>query len=536
MPLKDRSIGRIEMFDRAAAPVFVAVVLLAVLLRFLIDPRRINDDAALYLTTGQLILKGRMPYVDFVDINPPLIMYLNVVPAAIARWLSLSPIVVLNVLVWSLVVGSTMLIRHVLRLRPNRSNRTESLVLIAWVSVNAYVAWIGSWGQREQLFVVLYVPFFVLRSLGEQRRRVPTLVRVSLGVAAALGACLKPGFLVIVAAPEIYWMLRRVTRRPISVETAAFATTGFAYAAHFLLVPTAMRRELFGRWLPLISQRYNNAYGVGIVGTGLALVRYWAISACLLAAAVTVLLVVRDRWSRSGPLVDLVTPLVLMSLAALGYYLYQRKGWPYQAIPFGMFAALAFAAAIGQVWDQIADSRERKSQQKVHISRFVLFLALTTCVAVGEVGPALYARSQHAQTPIEDIVGRFSNRGDPVLIFSTSVKPASTTLLRTDRRPGSRYLWMFPIALFEGRGRSINRNPYPRPAIMSPGELRFVDDVEADIAVMKPTLIVVQRGGCQGCVPGFQLLTYLERSGIEQMAMRAYTRVGQFRGWVAFAR
>src|ERR1700679_1637233 len=67
--------------------------LIASLLYKLRYPLEINTDNAVYLAVAQLLLGGKQPYVDFYDTNPPLIMYLNVIPAAIGNWLGLNSII-----------------------------------------------------------------------------------------------------------------------------------------------------------------------------------------------------------------------------------------------------------------------------------------------------------------------------------------------------------------------------------------------------------------------------------------------------------
>src|SRR5687768_11876217 len=43
-------------------------------------------DQTMYLGLAQLFLDGMRPYVDMVDFNPPLILYINLIPALIERW------------------------------------------------------------------------------------------------------------------------------------------------------------------------------------------------------------------------------------------------------------------------------------------------------------------------------------------------------------------------------------------------------------------------------------------------------------------
>jgi hypothetical protein len=49
----------------------------------------LRDDTGILLDGARLILDGRMPYVDFADINPPMTHYIHVLPVYLARILKL---------------------------------------------------------------------------------------------------------------------------------------------------------------------------------------------------------------------------------------------------------------------------------------------------------------------------------------------------------------------------------------------------------------------------------------------------------------
>ena len=51
-----------------------------------------NQDAAAVLQWSQRWLAGERLYVDLIDVNPPLIFVLNLIPAMLARWLPLDGI------------------------------------------------------------------------------------------------------------------------------------------------------------------------------------------------------------------------------------------------------------------------------------------------------------------------------------------------------------------------------------------------------------------------------------------------------------
>jgi hypothetical protein len=507
---------RVRDPERVAVSVFTYVVLFALLLRYLIDRESINHDVAMYLNTGQLLLHGKLPYVDFVDLNPPLIMYMSAVPAAIARVFGISPIVVCNVSVWVVVAASTLSIQALYRRWANWSLRTEALLLLGFLAVNAMVASTGDWGQRDQLFAVLYLPFFFLRLLDQERVRVPPVARGVVGAAAALGACLKPGFLVIAVVPEVYWALRHARRPLRTVETNAFIGVCVAYALHFFLLPASARDAFFTRWLPVIARDYGAYY----VGWRDLIYRQWVLIFILLLVATVLFLHETTPARRPATFNELFVPLALLSGFALAYYYQQHKGWTYQVIPFQIFAAVASGIAIGVVLDQRAsrdETTDRRTQSRL-LAAILVVASLT--IIVNEEARAFSVASHRPDGAGYSLIKEYSRPGDQVLIMSTGVGPAYPALVQLDREPGSRYLWMFPIALYEAkRAPSDWCLPYDR---MSAKEQRFVSDVEHDIATRKPQLILVAHT-CLACPPGFSLVRYLVSSGIQSTSLGAYT-------------
>ena len=91
-----------------------------------------------------------------------------------------------------------------------------------------YVA--DGYGQREHTFMLLYMPFFLLRWARYQGQHFSRTLAVTIGLFAALGVCLKPHFVVIAAVCELYAVInQRSLRRLVNFETVAFTIGGLAY-------------------------------------------------------------------------------------------------------------------------------------------------------------------------------------------------------------------------------------------------------------------------------------------------------------------
>ncbi len=537
----------------AAAWVVLAIMLLGVaLFGVWRAPDRINHDCALYLQEAELLLDGAVPYRDFVELNPPLVIYLNVPTVFLARFLDISPIVVFHSLVIVLLALSAMEMRWLLgKGRLGFSLGGRGLVLLAWAALYFIVDGRGDTGQREQLFVLLYVPFLFLRILRHRGGAVSGWFAAMLGVQAGIGVALKPYFLLIAIGVEMVLLWRSRRGKTVwSLENFALATVVAAYALHWLFVPAAMREAFFGRWLPMIWRGYG-AYNVSyrevagsIIGSPLSLA---AVAAALLAAFVAVRSSARWR----DPLAALAA---LAGMALLAIFL-QQKGWSYHRIPLDAAGLLCLAVLAGK-WPK------RGWLLSAHSAHLVTAAILCLLIAACATDRATARTEPPDFVALQRIVQTHSAPGDRVLIVASSVRPAYPMLLQLGRKPGSRYLCSFPVAFFyaeEKRGqvqfagtaqrraptRSVGRRTnwtcplfsttYRDYADASDGERQFLDELADDVAQLQPRLVIIHdRPGWLGLPDGFNMFDYLEQAGWAKRALDNYQELPAPRGWKVF--
>jgi hypothetical protein len=193
-------------------------------------PLTINHDCGWYLFAGGRILDGAQPYVDVVDVNPPLILYLNAAVVALARGLGLAEIAVFQACVLLIVALSLALCARVLA----DTARSGALGVLAWLLLG-FAGY--DFGQREHLLVASVLPWVLLAATRERGENVPRWLALTTGALAGLGCALKPFFLLVplfVLAPARVKALRRP-------EQLAFAAVLLGYALHFALLPGAVR-------------------------------------------------------------------------------------------------------------------------------------------------------------------------------------------------------------------------------------------------------------------------------------------------------
>ena len=185
---------------RRALTATTAAVACLCLMALCVGLRRspLNWDVALFLQQAQLIILGRVPFRDFWDINPPLIMFLNLPPVLLAKGSGSSdragP---------STAASFSCFLASLLLVRASGWGRESSRyfpVAAALALGSLHALLIGEFGQREHLFAISFVPYFLARWSGEPEREGGSIAAV---FGCALFACLKPVFFILLLASEL---------------------------------------------------------------------------------------------------------------------------------------------------------------------------------------------------------------------------------------------------------------------------------------------------------------------------------------------
>lgn len=516
----------------AIAACFVAAKLFLII-RY---PLQIHHDCALLLQQGQLILDGWVPYVSFIEVNPPLIMYLNVLPAFLARSLGLNALPTFSFLVLILAVWSATSIYKSLRLL-DRKNDTQSAVVVFATYLGITLLVVGNeFGQREHLFSALCFPFIFLRLLRWSGEYVPAYRGAVLGVLAAIGVCLKPYFLLIVAGPEIYWFFSYRRFRPLlSTEFWCFVATGLAYVGHFYFLPAEMFRAYFFVWVPEVAKHYD-AYANGIRHT---LVQLYFLVPIVVAVAAILLSRCYTRGVRRW-----ILGLACATLAAAITYMIQLKGWKYHAVPMEIGAALLVAllgSASSKANGSLTDTKRASwtiPRLYTTFSRSSLAILLMFC-AYRAYSMDRLLHDRCVPTELYTVVDKMTQTGDTVLFIDTSVVPAYPMMMQLGLLPASRYLQSLPVALaYEDEKHDDGRKlPYHSASEMSNLEAAFLRDMFADIQTSTPILIAIKSDEHpQACPKNFRMLDYLRQYPSFKYVEEHYDAIEEIDGFRLFVR
>jgi hypothetical protein len=287
----------------------------------------INHDTAWFLYATKRWLDGAALYRDIVEVNPPLAFFLTAPAVLLSRQFGIGETA--GLVGWivglsAISLGATHLL---LRRLPGMTSNERGQVTVVLAFAAALLP-AAMFGQREHFLIVFLLPYMALGACRLVSTAPSLPARVAIGAFAAAGLCLKPHFLLIPAALELLFAIRRRSlwqwRQP---ENMVMAALGMAYVAWtWFAYP-----EFFANILPWGAEAYVPYYGRAFSQVLLS-----ALPVAGLALALT-------YWTlRHGG--DAITTIFMVAaFAALAAYLLQAKGYLYQLMPAAAFTFLAAA-------------------------------------------------------------------------------------------------------------------------------------------------------------------------------------------------
>lgn len=522
----------------------VAVLSLRMLVSVMLHPLRIGWDPALHLQCAQLIVEGGLPYVDMFDVNPPLIWYLDTLPALLSAALNQPVTLTFNLFMVALMVLSGVLcVRLVLHKLPDDELLVNIALIFGLLYFNFFLAF--DFGQREEIFVLLYMPFLFLRYCRYRGASISRREAVATGVVGGMGICLKHYFLIDAVFVELFLFLffqvrnvKTAVSRLFAAETFAAVIFAVIYIGHFLLLPPVVKENYFGFLVPAFAggyQFWDTCLAGSLAAPGKREVFF------LLAAGVLLTLPSVKR----APLLGAVAAFALSGLIP---YLLQFKGWNYQDIPAYAGAVMllsgAVAASISYTIIPLFSSSNTsmtigsKQLDSLILSGLVV-LSGASIVSAQEEQSHVRSEAQFAledvgykgSSPWSDIDSPFVNimlanasYGDAVLFMSNAVAPGFPPLTQLRMKPASRHLHCCILSVLQYIKEERPKNAQNKRLIALGS--RVIDEYKADIKRTRPVLIFIQDVPVAG---------YLKPYKFDQI-LKDYKKIDQVAGFTAYKR
>lgn len=314
----------VRVFDPATPARRVAVTVASLLLLsaavsimlFAAMRTPLKDDIAWLLYVARRWMAGRELYVDLVEVNPPLIVWLSAIPIRIGAWLDIDaqriamPFFIVAVLScgwWATVL-----------LRVRGGMFADRLPVFAVIGSVLLVVPAGDLGQREHLLVAAMLPYLVLFAGALDGRRPHWTTSIAAGLIAGIGCALKPQYAGVLTALEVAALLHGL--RPWRVAPIVAATTMAAYGVAVAIVCPAY----LGRAVPLALAIYG--------GTDVTFLQLLGDSAVLLGGEAIAIFLWRHA-RRDLPERNLLLALIVFAAASTAVCFVDGKDWFYHRLP-----------------------------------------------------------------------------------------------------------------------------------------------------------------------------------------------------------
>lgn len=499
----------------------------------IIHPYRIGWDTALHLQAAQLITQGKIPYVDMFDVNPPLIWYLDTIPAYFSILLDLPATQTFSFFLTSVILYSSCSCLYLLF----KSKSSKELIFfvpftVGLIVFNFFLRF--DFGQREDIFVLLYLPFFVLRWLRWNDHELPSRnLSILFGLIGGVGICLKPHFLIPAFLVELVWLIdKRNWKKLVTVETIACFSAGVIYLLHFLFVPAQMRDNYFGYLVPAFKLGYH----------------FWDVSTAamfsppdkrnvffIMVLGVVFGLALRKRSS-------LFVPLSVFAVSSNIPYLIQFKGWAYHNQPVYAAATILGYMVVGYILFLIGryivqncavPEKLMLYLVPIFIGGIAFYDAYTDTVKVNsERKVAMETFGLKGKSPIFDldspflrIFEKYYRKGDSVVFMSNGVTPGYPTLTQLQCPNGSRHLHCVILSVLH-YVKGIRPQTDETRRISEKMDL-VVKQYGDDIKKNRPRLVFVQIGPVQ---------SYLEPYDFEEKYLSGYEKIDELVNFKVFLR
>jgi hypothetical protein len=455
----------------------------------------LNGDAAAILYFADRMVAGDRLYVDLIDVNPPLIFWLNVLPAWVARQFDANPATTFVWMVLALHALSFGLCRRSLReIRELQTPFARTLVPLV-VAFALLILPGETFGQRGHLMVVLVLPYLALSVRRLQGDAPPVRSALIAGLMGALGFLIKPYFLVIPLAIELALVGRQGWRTAVArPEPFMLAIGGTLYTALALVYCPAY----FVHVLPLVEKYYltpSLRFAVdrvfGVEGRWIGLLAMLPIAGLALVSRRPALLIA-----------------TLFTLSAALVAAIQGKGWPYHLLPFWQGVVVSGAIVAAAVTERL---RERASAGLWRAGAVGLFASLVGVAALDHTpfdDQLRYPQSLAGR--LQGFVARYAT-GRPVLWLTDAVYPHYPVVLYDRAAPAMGFMELWLIDSFYRGQQPPSGRPIMRlPTQMSPDERAVFEQVGTALERTRPSLVLVASAATELGVPAgaFDYLAY----------------------------
>jgi hypothetical protein len=328
-----------EFVVRSNVFFFIIIIWIYVFSWFLQQSLVLNSDVSWLLLAAKRLMAGGNYTLDYFEINPPIIFYLYLPVVGYKAILGLSTKVALRLYVFLLASLSLLLTSLVMKKRV--TDDKQRLLFLTALSALWLLFPMSEFGQREHLYFILSVPYFLLAAARLQKTSVNKLLAIVTGVAAGWACMIKPYFLLSWIMLEIFIFLQQ--KKILRPELVASLLTMLFCAAIILL----RHSDYLTVVIPHVHHFYYQKYSQDkwqVLTANESIFAYFSL----------LFYILRRHAVEQKNFYDI---LALMVLGFFGVFVLQRTLWFYHALPMLCASSLLMVALFSQLLTQPTFSR-----------------------------------------------------------------------------------------------------------------------------------------------------------------------------------
>lgn len=339
----------------------IAIIFIAAI--FLQKNIYFNSDVQWLSIAASRLLAGGDYFPHFWETNPPLILYIYILPVLMSQKFAISYSITVRAELLLFILFSLILSQQILKkiFRAQQANLLSGIVIS--LALIYLIFPLHSFAQREHLILVLTMPYVFLIAGGCENIPYSKVLRIVVAASAAIGFAIKPYFLPTLLLLELYYSYRQQRWWAwLRLETVWIAIVFLAYGMSIIIFTPDYLTII----LPFIWHYYIPYYDYG--KTSFLLLFANGFSFTVLAA-----FLFSYRLRNSGNR----TLLVVLNITLLGFliaYLWQKRAWYYHLLPMFSLAFLILINLVITTWQQW--QQEKTTNGKKLLIMFFLTVVL----------------------------------------------------------------------------------------------------------------------------------------------------------------
>lgn len=470
----------------------------------------INHDVGAILDVTGRWIDGEKLYVQIIDENLPLTFIVHALPVLTAKILPGGVPFWFTAWVVAGIFASFYACSRLVRLVPSADHALTEALLPPVLLFLFTVLPNEHFGQREHIMFVASAPYLIASMARAEGVRLGRTSSIAIGLVAGIFFAMKPYYLAIPAAVELFLLVRRGWR-PTLTDPIPWAIFAMALA-HLVLMYTVFSE--FGRFvMPMALESYEPIGDSGWQQVLTSNVMLPTLIALLIFGAFAIFLT-KALAARA---------LLAFGIGAALSAIAQAKGWPYHVLPALSAAILLATFTLSQTIDRYLPISRSGHRLPVAVISATLMVLLYFQAAL--YTPPFYKQRQYEDS-IGGILRHIVEQNAPhrtIMTLSPGIYPFWPMLNYVHGRMTMRFLTMWVI---QGAYADCEDFPalYNAPDTMGDTEKFVFDAVSEDFAKGKPDLLILDTipgmPRCQGKV--FDYLEYFQQNKVFADAFENY--------------